>query len=75
MKKRFERVNLIFFLILCREPESGTRHSCSVPRARSGLSAHLTAGQTAVTAVTLRCEVAAVPRARFYSSQHRSSVP
>jgi hypothetical protein len=74
MKKRFECVNLIF-LILCREPVAGTRHRSSVPRARSGLSAHLTAGQTAVTAVTLRREVAAVPRARFSSSRYRSSVP
>jgi hypothetical protein len=39
-----------------------------MPRARSGLSTHLKAGPTAVT---LRREVSAVPRARFCSSRHR----
>jgi hypothetical protein len=58
-------------------PRAFVRHAAqiSVPRARSGLSAHLTAGPTAVAAVTLRREVSAVPRARFCSSQHSSSVP
>jgi hypothetical protein len=62
-----------FFISL---PRAFVRHSTqiSVPRARSGLSAHLTARPTAVAAVTLRREVSAVPRASFCSSRHTSSM-
>jgi hypothetical protein len=38
------------------------------------LSAHLTDGPTAVTAVLLCCELPAMPRACFCGSHHRASV-
>jgi hypothetical protein len=57
-------------------PRALKKHSAqnSLTRAKGGLSAHLTAGPTAVTAVPLCREVQAVPRACFCNSRHSASV-
>jgi hypothetical protein len=74
MKEKVWMCEFEIFLILCRELWKSTRHRILCWEPKGGLSAHLTARPTAVTAVPLCREVSAVPRACFYNSRHSAFV-